>query len=924
MNKIIRSNALIAYLQCKRKAFLLLCTDVKGIPNEYEEIIRKQKMATRDRYIAAIKQSGSDIQLYSINNMKSGSDLLINATLQMDGAEADCDILQKVKVYSSLGRYSYEPIIVIGTCNISKEQDELALYFAGYVLGHMQGSVPVFGTIVNMRGEPRRLKLEKSAKIFTAAINSLREWVASLTIEPPPIILNKHCFYCQFQNLCKNEAELKDNLSLLKGVTPKIMKKYEKKGIFTVKQLSYLFKPRKYNKKRIKRALLHSLELQALAIRTNKVYIQELPEISRQPTELFLDIEGIPDQDAYYLIGLLVCNSDKYKHYSYWADSLKDESQIWQQFLEKAREYPEAPIYHYGSYELKAIEKLRDRYNTDFQNIESRLLNINSCIYGKVYFPVTVNSLKQIGKFVGASWTIPNSSGLQSLVWRYYWDTDKDIKYNEFLLTYNREDCYALKLLTDELTKIKEQAASLPYIDFAHNPKQHITDIAAQLHNQFDSILKFSHADYNKKKISFLQNENNNIDKKLGAKKGHQGFSKIIPKAKIVIHIPRMKKCPKHRRETLRASNQISKRTIIDLVFGKTGVRKKVTKYIGEKGYCLKCQSYYSPQEIRTLEKGQIYGHSFRVWIIYLRLCLRLAYSTIVQVSEDLFKEKISKSITTSVTRDFAAYYSETNAILIQRMLASPFIHIDETKINMRGVNQNVWVFTDGKHVIFKLTATREANIVHEILADYKGVLISDFYGGYDSVKCKQQKCWSHLIRDINDDLWEAPFDSEYEIFVMEVRNLIIPLLESVQRYGSRKVHFNKFRRNIDRFYGRVIDGKIYKSELVLKYQKRFIRYRESLFTFLEFDGIPWNNNMAERAIRHLALQRKISLSFFESVTHQYLLLLGIAQTCRFQGKSLLKFLLSGKKDIDQFKKPRSIRKSRPTERLKAQETFNY
>jgi hypothetical protein len=89
---------------------------------------------------------------------------------------------------------------------------------------------------------------------------------------------------------------------------------------------------------------------------------------------------------------------------------------------------------------------------------------------------------------------------------------------------------------------------------------------------------------------------------------------------------------------------------------------------------------------------------------------------------------------------------------------------------------------------------------------------------------------------------------------------------------------------------------------LALKYQKRFLRYRESLFTFLKEDNIPWNNNAGERAIRHLAVQRKISGTFFESLAPQYLLLLGIMQTCRFQGKSLLKFLLSKEKDIDQFK----------------------
>lgn len=40
----------------------------------------------------------------------------------------------------------------------------------------------------------------------------------------------------------------------------------------------------------------------------------------------------------------------------------------------------------------------------------------------------------------------------------------------------------------------------------------------------------------------------------------------------------------------------------------------------------------------------------------------------------------------------------------------------------------------------------QETTIVHEILKNYKGVLISDFYGGYDSVQCEQRKCLVHLI----------------------------------------------------------------------------------------------------------------------------------------------------------------------------------
>jgi hypothetical protein len=208
------------------------------------------------------------------------------------------------------------------------------------------------------------------------------------------------------------------------------------------------------------------------------------------------------------------------------------------------------------------------------------------------------------------------------------------------------------------------------------------------------------------------------------------------------------------------------------------------------------------------------------------------------------------------------------------------------------------------------MTETREAAIVHEFLGDYTGVLISDFYGGYDGARCRQQKCLVHLIRDLNNDLWNNPYDHEYEAFVTQVRNLLVPIFAAEQRYGLKKRHLSKFMTLVERFYRVNIDVSLSSCEVVAKYQKRFARYRDSLFVFLESDGIPWHNNTAENAIRHLAVQRKISGTFFKKAVPQYLLLLGVAQTCRFQGKSVLRFFLSEEVEIDAFKAVRRITRS--------------
>ena len=215
--------------------------------------------------------------------------------------------------------------------------------------------------------------------------------------------------------------------------------------------------------------------------------------------------------------------------------------------------------------------------------------------------------------------------------------------------------------------------------------------------------------------------------------------------------------------------------------------------------------------------------------------------------------------------------------------------------------------------MIFRITETREATLVHDILNGYGGVLISDFYGGYDSCNCRQQKCLVHLIRDLNEDLWKNPYNLEFENFVTAFKDLLVTMMADVDNYGLKKRHLHKHKSGVDRFYQMVIHGKPSSCETTEKYRKRFIRYKDSLFLFLDVDGIPWNNNMGERAIRHLAVQRKISGTFYKKAVPHFLCLLGIAQTCRFQEKSFLDFMVSGQRDIDEFKPCRHSKASKPS-----------
>jgi phosphopantetheinyl transferase (holo-ACP synthase) len=137
---------------------------------------------------------------------------------------------------------------------------------------------------------------------------------------------------------------------------------------------------------------------------------------------LFLDVEGVPDEDLDYLIGLNVSEGDQVTEFSFWADSGADEVAIFKNCLEVAAKYPDAPIFHYGSYEARSFARVRTKHGIKCDWFTKRLVNVNAAIFGKVYFPARSNRLKDLGHFLGASWSEPEASGLLSLVWRQRWE----------------------------------------------------------------------------------------------------------------------------------------------------------------------------------------------------------------------------------------------------------------------------------------------------------------------------------------------------------------------------------------------------------------------------------------------------------------------------------------------------------------------
>jgi hypothetical protein len=130
---------------------------------------------------------------------------------------------------------------------------------------------------------------------------------------------------------------------------------------------------------------------------------------------------------------------------------------------------------------------------------------------------------------------------------------------------------------------------------------------------------------------------------------------------------------------------------------------------------------------------------------------------------------------------------------------------------------------------------------------------------------------------------------------------LLKPIIDTISRFGLKAYFLKKHKILVERFYEK-LSRQNYESELAVSYKRRFEKNQAKLFTFLNYDNIPWNNNNAEYAIKAFArLRNVIGGTSSDKGIQEYLTLLSISTTCKFKGVSFLDFLRSGEKDIDVF-----------------------
>jgi predicted RecB family nuclease len=517
--------------------------------------------------------------------------LALDQAFDMDDLSPNIHAIQRVP---TKGRSSEFIPVRFVHLNKPSRANKMAAVFDAIVLSKLTGQ-PISAAKIIHGDAWTTMKVRVAAHVDELTKMFGRMKVLLAAASPPDLVLNRHCPECEFRDRCREKAIAKDDLSLLTGLTDKERIRLNRRGIFTVNQLSHTFRPRRRPKRLAAQPEKYHHSLRALALREKKIHIVGKLRLPIHGTPIFFDVESLPDRDFYYLVGIRIEVDGHPTQHSFWANSLSDERTIWAEFLAVVSAVEKPVLIHYGSFETKFLKKMCDRYGSPpdgsiAAGAIASPVNLLSPIFATVYFPTYSNGLKENARFLGFEWSGVTADGHQSIVWRYLWEQSHDPEFRERLITYNQEDCAALAVVAQALGQLIDEpgAGESPSLssEVVHaDAVRGRTSTWRPFKSPISDLEKINLAarwDYQRDRV-FVRS--GTAKRRATQQATRRPQAQRVQKIVLLNTPPGCPRCEKKWRKR----GRLQTKTVQDFIFGKHSIKRRTIKYEAQTYICRSC-----------------------------------------------------------------------------------------------------------------------------------------------------------------------------------------------------------------------------------------------------------------------------------------------------------------------------------------------
>ncbi len=344
--------------------------------------------------------------------------------------------------------------------------------------------------------------------------------------------------------------------------------------------------------------------------------------------------------------------------------------------------------------------------------------------------------------------------------------------------------------------------------------------------------------------------------KKPGRKKGHAGARRGKP-GRIDAREEHRADCCPDCGGPLNRCEETRSRYIEDIP---KDIQPVVTEHVIHRDWCPRCQKKIEPPVPDAL-RGSPLGHRVLTLSAWLHYSLGNTLSQIIDVLGFHLQFRLSRGGLMQMWYRLQAVLYPWYEQIQREALNAAVLHADETGWRVNGKTHWLWCFTEPRSTFYLIHRSRgHPALLEFFIAEFAGILVSDFWGAYNAVACAlRQTCLVHLLRDLKHVEKYKSTAEDWPAFSKLLRRLLGDAIRlwraraetPAESYASRRA------RLTERLEALIATP--WKNREARRLIKRLRRHQHDLLTFLDHEGVPFDNNRAEREIRPAVIIRKNS-----------------------------------------------------------------
>ena len=312
---------------------------------------------------------------------------------------------------------------------------------------------------------------------------------------------------------------------------------------------------------------------------------------------------------------------------------------------------------------------------------------------------------------------------------------------------------------------------------------------------------------------------------------------------------------------------------------------------------CTRCERLHCAPWPEDLKRAGLVGPRLTALIGFLKSACHMSFGSIRKYLRDVVGVKISRGQLRKLVAKVADSVADPYEQLVALLPGEKYLNVDETGHKENGRRLWTWCFRAALFTVFKISPSRGSQVLEEVLgAEFNGVLGCDYFSAYrkymKDFNVVVQFCLAHFIRDVKF-MAEHPNkkNRQHGQRLLELLRKLFRTIHRREEFAS-EASFRKTLTTIgnDLAFAATIHAPVTREATNLA--NRLFTHFDSFFTFITTPGVEPTNNVAEQAIRFVAIHRRITQGTRSEAGREWCeRIWTVIATCEQQGRSTFDYL---------------------------------